>query len=289
MSTAPMILYQVYYDDRRPFNVHEASTTILENMVTSRFIGREPGLLVLNQCFRDLAARATVSKIKCNQNALQRLSEYAQNLILVVNTHASPHDGGLLYGDKKTTGLETIINHIVGKQSPVSLFRKTALFVLCCGGFAQHSLSELRDASKHFSAVFAFGAPVLDPILIMTQFVTSLVDYYVMGQEDLWLAIRYSLKQEVIKHTSIFVGHGGDVFNVCDASWRSRPNGEEVQCCQQPSKYHGTDSAGKIKFRCRAAGHIGPRTFRVEALPEIGGFRMFWGKRGGPRYMICKC
>ncbi|KAI1782475.1 hypothetical protein LXA43DRAFT_977548 [Ganoderma leucocontextum] len=293
MSSAPMILYQVYYDDRRPFNVHEASSTILESMVRSRFIGRVSTTPAEHLCLRpisNLAARTTVSKIKCNQNVLQRLSDpHGRDLILVVNTHASPHDGGLLYGDKKTTGLETIINHIVGEQSPASHFRKTALFLLCCGGFAQHSLSELRDASKHFSAVFAFGAPILDPVLIMSQFVTSVVDYFVMGQEDLWSTIRYSVKQEVIKHTSIFVGQGGDIFKVCDASWRSRPNGEEVRCCQHPAKYHGTDGGGKIKFRCRAAGHIGSRTFRIEPLPEVGGFRMFLGKRGGPRYMICKC
>ena len=180
------------------------------------------------------------------------------------------------------------------------------LVVLSCGGFVQHSLPEMRSvrycvdypssgygltvsrpiSSKSFTATLAFGAAALDPILVMGQFVTSAVDYYILGQEDLWTAIHRSLKQEIMQHTSIYVSCGGKIYKIVDASWRRRPNGEEVRCCQQAAKYIKTDSSGRITFRCREPEHQGTRTFRVEPLPALLGIRRFFGRRGGSRYMI---
>lgn len=134
--------------------------------------------------------------------------------------------------------------------------------------------------------MLAFGAAALDPILVMGQFVTSVVDYFIFGQEELWTAIYRSLKQEIMQHTSIYVGYHGQVHRIVDASWRRKPNGEEVRCCQQVAKYVATDRSGDIKFRCREPRHTGTRTFRVSPLPAIPGERRFLGGRGGSRYMI---
>lgn len=144
-------------------------------------------------------------------------------------------------------------------------------------------------SSKRFSAVFAFGASVLDPILVTTQFLTSIVDYYLFGQESLWTAVHRTLKQEIMKHTSIYVGSEVTVQKIVDASWRLRPNGQEVRCCQQVPKYVRTDEHGKIIFRCRDPGHAGIRTFHIDPLPSVYGVRRFWGGRGGSRYMISYC
>ncbi|KAI0685040.1 hypothetical protein C8T65DRAFT_592892 [Cerioporus squamosus] len=291
MSVTPLVLYHVFLDEGQSFNVHEASSATLTGMVRSRFIGREAGLLILESRFQDLADRSVIKQLKSHRLGLEDFTRSRMcDFVLVINTHASPNDGGLLYGKRKTTSLEVIVSHILGEfGSPAAMasrFRRTMLVVLSCGGFVQHSLSEMRSMSRSFTAVLAFGAAVLDPILVMGQFVTSTVDYYVMGQEELWTAIYRSLKQEIMQHTSIYVGCGSTIHKIVDASWRRRPNGEDVRCCQQAAKYIKTDRSGRITFRCREPEHQGTRTFRVEPLPALLGVRWFLGKRGGSRYMI---
>ncbi|KAI0715606.1 hypothetical protein C8T65DRAFT_573002, partial [Cerioporus squamosus] len=209
------------------------------------------------------------------------------DLIMVLNTHASAHDGGLLYGNGKSTSLPAIVRHALGNHSPVHEFRRSLLFVVCCGGFVEHSLEEMREMSRKFSSVVAFDAPALDPILVVSQFVTSVADYYILGQEDLWPAIRHSLKQEIMKHTSVYVARHGDIYRVSDAPLRRRPNGVDVRCCQQIAKYMGCDRSGKvIKFRCRVTNHTGPRVFRVDVQSASAGQREIWGGKGGPRYLV---
>ena len=46
MSVTPLVLYQIYLDNQLPLNVHEASSTILSNMLQSRFIGRVSAMLL---------------------------------------------------------------------------------------------------------------------------------------------------------------------------------------------------------------------------------------------------
>ncbi|KAI0716937.1 hypothetical protein C8Q76DRAFT_616816 [Earliella scabrosa] len=291
MSDTPLMLYQLFLDNDQQFNVHAQSTSILTSMVRSRFIGREHGLLVLERPFKDLADRSVATRRKQDRATIELMffSACQSDVIVVINTHASPQDGGLLYGAKKTTSLEAIINRVLGDDFPTSTLRRSVLFILCCGGFVQHSLGELRAMSKRFSAVFAFGAPILDPILVTSQFVTSIVDYYIFGQESLLTATMRALKQEVMKHTTVYIGSEGAVKRVVDAPWRRKPNGIEIRCCQQVPKYMGTDRNGQIKFRCRVPSHTGRRTFRVEPLSPLKGIRQFWGRRGGSRYMLSDC
>ena len=134
--------------------------------------------------------------------------------------------------------------------------------------------------------MLAFGTHVLDPILVMAQFMTSVVDYYFLGQEDAWTAVYRAVKQEIMQHTSIYLGLDGKVHRIMDASWRRKPNGEEVRCCQQVAKYVRTDPDGKIRFRCREPNHQGPRTIHIVPLSAVAGVRRFIGGRGGARYMI---
>ncbi|KAI0715457.1 hypothetical protein C8T65DRAFT_643740 [Cerioporus squamosus] len=288
MSNTPVALYQLYCEDDERFNVHRSSTSILENMLRSRFISRESGLLVLNRGFHDLADRRVVADLKRHRLALEDFAGSRPcDLIMVLNTHASSSHGGLLYGHGKSTGLPTMLDHVLGTTVPVELFRKSILFVVACGGFIEHSMEELRVMSSKFSVAIAFDAPSLDPILVVSQFVTSVVDYYVLGQEDLWPAIRYALKQEIMKHTSICVGEKGHIYRVSDAPLRRKPNGEEVRCCRHIAKYTGCDGQF-ITFRCRVKDHPGPRNFRVKLHLAAPGFREIWGHRGGQRYIVVK-
>ncbi|RPD52202.1 hypothetical protein L226DRAFT_474096 [Lentinus tigrinus ALCF2SS1-7] len=291
MSVTPLALYQIHLDDRdlQSLNVHAASSSILTNMLQSRFIGRESGLLVLDRGFRDLSDRSFVKQMRLDRVSLERFQSRKNkcDIIIVINTHANPEDGGLMYGPKKTTSVDTIVDHILGTDMmPVTQFRRSMLVVLCCGGFVEHSLEEMRAMSTRFSVVLAFGAPVVDPILVMGQFVTSVVDYYFLGQETLWTAIYRGLKQEIMQHTSIFLGSDGEVHRITDAPWRLKPNGHDVRCCQQVAKYVRTEGSGAIRFRCREPDHQGARTFYVVPLPAVAGVRKFIGKRGGVRYML---
>ncbi|KAI0689632.1 hypothetical protein C8T65DRAFT_588527 [Cerioporus squamosus] len=290
MSAIPVALYQVFLNDGSSFNIHQASCSLLTHMVRSRFIGREHGLRVFDCLFQDLADRTTVKQLKNTQAELREFTRVRPaHLILVINTHCDPRDGGIIYGTNRTTGLDSLCGHILGDNFPLEEFKKKVLFVVCCGGLVHHGINEIQAISANFDAVFAFGAPMLDPVLTIGQFVTSVVDFFVLGQEDLWRAIHLSLKQEIMKHTAIYVASGGQVQRICDAAWRRRPNGEDIRCCQQMAKYLGTDSLGMIKFRCSVSAHQGSRTFRVKPLPPVVGVRRFLGGRGGPRYMISCC
>ncbi|TFK79906.1 hypothetical protein K466DRAFT_504806 [Polyporus arcularius HHB13444] len=294
MSSTPVVLYQLYceVEENQSFSVQRSSTSVLESMLRSRFISRENGLLVLNRGFHDLADRKVVADLKRNRNTLRDFSErlarsHTCDLIMVLNTHASALDGGLLYGNGKSTSLPAMVEHVLGDRRPTDQFRRSILFVVCCGGFVEHSMEEMREIGHKFSAVLAFGAPALDPILVMSQFVCSVADYFILGQEDLWPAIRHSLKQEVMKHTSVYVAKHGDIYRVSDAPLRRRPNGVEVRCCRQLAKYMGCDRTGKvIKFRCQVPNHAGPRVFRVEVHVASAGHREIWGGKGGPRYLL---
>ncbi|RPD52217.1 hypothetical protein L227DRAFT_515173 [Lentinus tigrinus ALCF2SS1-6] len=291
MSVSPLVVFQAYLEDGRPFDVHETSSAILTGMIRSRFIGRESALLLLNRQFHDLADRSLRTRLKADRNALEQFSHSRQSdLIMVINTHASPDDGGLLYGNKKSTSLVSFVDHLLGDlgspSTMASRFSRSMLVVLCCGGFVQHSLSEMRAMSQRFTAVLAFGAHVLDPIFIMGQFVTSVVDYHIFGQESVWTAIYRALRQDIVSHTPIYVGHRGDVQRIVDASWRRKPNGDDVRCCHQMAKYVGTDRSGRITFRCCEPGHVGTRTIRITPMANLAGVRRFLGRRGGTRYMI---
>ena len=144
---------------------------------------QENALLLLNKQFHDLADRSFVKSLKSDRLALDQFSRCALievliqpkrlinhsrsggcDFILVVNTHASPTDGGILYGNRKSTSLDAvsevaislhssfdypqIVDHLLGDlgnpSTMSSRFGRSVLIVLCCGGFVQHSLAEMR-------------------------------------------------------------------------------------------------------------------------------------------------
>ncbi|RPD63609.1 hypothetical protein L227DRAFT_496659, partial [Lentinus tigrinus ALCF2SS1-6] len=289
---SPLALFQAYLKHGQTFDVHETSSAILTGMVRSRFIGRESALLLLDRQFYDLSDRSLVKMLKADRLALEQFSQSRRcDFVLVVNTHASPQDGGLLYGSRKSTSLDAVVDHLLGNKlgNPVTMepqFRRSILVVMCCGGFIRHSMNEMRAMSRRFTTVLAFGADVLDPIFIMGQFVTSVLDYHIFGQESIWTAIYRALKQDIVAHTSIYVGQAGEIQEIVDASWRRKPNGEDVRCCQQLAKYVKTERNGLIKFRCCQPAHVGTRTFRIAPMAAVTGVRRFLGGRSGTRYMI---
>ncbi|KAI0365285.1 hypothetical protein BV20DRAFT_1038983 [Pilatotrama ljubarskyi] len=256
MSSNALVLLQVFYEDSSPFNVHAASCQMVESFIRSRFIGKEGALLVLNCPFRDLSDRATVRLLRNHRQTLHTFSRKihsnsgALDLVVLINTHANPDDGALLYGRDKGIGLQPMLEHICGDLS-LSDYHKTVFFLLCCGGFVRHSLPDFRAASTKFSSAFAFGARMLDSYVTCMRFATTILDFHLLGRESLWKAFSRTATAEMIHHTSAYLGLSGCVYRMRRATWRSHPNGDAVRCCSQPAKYCGTRPDGRIKFRCQ--------------------------------------
>ncbi|KAI0349120.1 hypothetical protein OH77DRAFT_161250 [Trametes cingulata] len=185
-----------------------------------------------------------------------------------------------------------MIRHIACRRSWPA-FEKKLLFVLSCGGLVEHALRKVRDASDDFTAVFAFGAPMLDIGRISRHFASTILDYHIFGQETLWKAFERTAKPEVMHHTSVYLGEGGKVHRMRVASVRHRPNGEDARCCDQPAKYQRRHRDGRCIYRCLQAHHPKgrPRTFYVrleEGTSKDGGCRSIGG-RGQLRCIIELC
>lgn len=149
-------------------------------------------------------------------------------------------------------------------------------------GRPRHELTLLR--SEKFNAVFSFGAASVDPILVSNQFVTVILEFSVFGQETVWNALERAAKPNVLFHTAIYLGIGGQVFKTCTAPLRRRPNGTEILCCNQTPKYMG-HTRNKARYRCLQAMHTGARTFRITLLLEEQGTRWIGGGGGHDRFI----
>ncbi|KZT07152.1 uncharacterized protein LAESUDRAFT_651726 [Laetiporus sulphureus 93-53] len=286
MRSEPMALYQIFYDDDSSFSSPAASSAMLEALARSRYISRKSDLLVINDRFSDLAQRGMSKRLKKNQMLLSDFAHKCSMLVLIINTHASPANGGLLYDPKKVMSLQVILDYVC-PQEVYSKFTTRVLFIVCCGGFVQHSLHELKESSALFSTVFAFDAPSLDPITISNHFISTVLDFHVFGREHVSKALERALKPEVLSHTSVYAGWDGQLRRISDAAWRRRPNGVDIRCCGQAAKYISTVTGNDfITFHCQQSQHKGARTFRVRALKDNKPYQYFVGHRGKPRYMV---
>ncbi|KAI0356115.1 hypothetical protein OH77DRAFT_1402054 [Trametes cingulata] len=291
MSTAAVVLWQVFYaPGGGSFNVHEGSSNVVETVVRSRFIGREHDLLVLRNAFFHMGNRTTIKELAISRGQITQFLSRPFNmsnteLILCINTHAEARDGGLLFAPGKVTSLDSVLEHVCGDIS-LAEFRSSTLFIICCGGLIKRACSEVRRASQRFDTVYAFNAPMLDPIMMSCHFITTILDFNIFGREPFFKTLQRTAKAEVLSHTAVFAGKSGKIYRVRMASLRRAPNGEAVRCCGQVAKYMETRN-GRIRFRCVEPAHHGrPRSFALPLLLAKEGVRWVLGTGTKCRYII---
>ncbi|KAG2048613.1 hypothetical protein BDR06DRAFT_895288, partial [Suillus hirtellus] len=151
----------------------------------------------------------------------------SSHLIIVINTHANPEDSGLLYGSGKFTSLDMILSHIFD-LSVIKHYGKSFLFLVTCGGFVKYALEEMRSSCQWFSSAIAFGADSVDPLLVSTQFLFTLMDFHIFGCELFDLAVHCAFKKEVTFHTSVYVANQSQIGHLVECTWRWWPNGVDV-------------------------------------------------------------
>lgn len=146
-------------------------------------------------------------------------------------------------------------------------------------------------SSAYFQTVIAFGADNVDPLTVSTHFISTFLNFHIFSCEPVQKAVMRAFKHEVSSHTSVYIATEGDVLNLVDASWRRRPNGEDIRCCNQVPKYvNTTEIRGEItiKFRCQQRHHIGPKNIRVTPLQDLEGVRRFVGNKGDLHRFLIK-
>ncbi|KAI1782726.1 hypothetical protein LXA43DRAFT_1103501 [Ganoderma leucocontextum] len=314
MSNAALILFLVYYEDtcaegskdsgiyngsnlgapsvaEAVVDLQSAGGCIIELQARSRFVAREHDLLVLRCPFKHLGDATSNAQLEhCRQLAADFSRSRTTDIVMLISTHASSNDGGLLYKPGGLVSLNEMLKHILGTMS-LRMFNKSMLFVLCCGGLVRHDFQEVRDATRWFEGVFAFDAPLLDSIHICLHFVSTVLDYGVFGEESIWSSFLRATKFEVVKHADVYLAVENTVYRARDAKWRRSPNGEIIKCsvCDKEAKYgEYLERSNIIKFRCCVDGHPSnvPRNIYVNLLQEEPRKRWILGGRGQPRFMI---
>lgn len=91
--------------------------------------------------------------------------------------------------------------------------------------------------SQLFSSAITFGADSVDPLLVSTQFLFTLTDFHIFGCKLFDLAVHRTFKKEVAFHTSVYVVNKSQVGRLVECTWRRRPNGVDIQCCNKLAKY----------------------------------------------------
>ncbi|KAG1903769.1 uncharacterized protein F5891DRAFT_1184718 [Suillus fuscotomentosus] len=289
MSSEPLVIYNIYFDNAHSGNPAEASARLLESMCYGRYIGNPRSLDALQLKFTDLADGKSKKQIAWNRSVILE-HQQSSRLIIIINTHANPEDGRLLYGSGKFASLDAILSHILD-LSVIKNYRKSFLFLVTCGGFVKYALEELKSSCQWFSSAIAFGADSVDPLLVSTQFLFTLMDFHIFGCEPFDLAVHRAYKKEVASHTSVYIANQSQVGRLIECAWRRRPNGVDVRCCNTPAKYVATrPHKGKdvAIFRCREKTHPEgvTRVQYIEPLLDADGVRKIYGKRGDFRYMF---
>jgi hypothetical protein len=144
-------------------------------------------------------------------------------------------------------------------------------------------LKFIRNDSFH--SVFAFGAPVVDPLLVMTTFLPTVMEFHIFSRQAVITATERAL-HNFGYHSPVYlcISADGKVYRFRPAPHKYAPNGneDEVRCCGKFPLMKGfeKDKRGRkvaVKFRCIESQHPNekPRKFRVEMLPNRGASHWF--------------
>lgn len=110
--------------------------------------------------------------------------------------------------------------------------------------------------------MIAFNAPNLDASDATSDFLKPFIVHHVFDKAPLMVAVDRAVSESFLRHSDICVAAGGRVSMVINAPLKSRPNGLDIRCCNQPCKYIKAQQTS-IRFRCQSPGHVGGRYITV--------------------------
>jgi hypothetical protein len=150
------------------------------------------------------------------------------------------------------------------------------------------SLLITSKQSASYSSAFAFGSPIIDPLVTVMHFISVILAFHVFANESIIKATERAARN-ILSHTSVYLA-SKEIYHFQDAALRFRPNGRDILCHGQPARYIKKTSIANepvIVFRCSHPDHPaeGPRgrKFIVKTLGSSDSVRFV---EGCPRIMV---
>jgi hypothetical protein len=143
------------------------------------------------------------------------------------------------------------LNHVLD-STILAVFRTRILFLNVCGGHLQKGVEDFKrtrhDAlltvrlqwyrwicSLPYSSAFAFGAPIVDPLVTAMHFISVVVEFHVFANETVNKATKRGTRS-ILFHTSVYLANQ-EIYHLQDAALRLRPNGKDIVCHGQPARF----------------------------------------------------
>ncbi|RDB23072.1 hypothetical protein Hypma_009872 [Hypsizygus marmoreus] len=292
-DTSRLILYSIYWNETQH---SRSAATFLEGQLSGLFYGKESECLMLQCPFTDLAAVRKI--LKKNLAAMRQFMKFGPTrLVVLLQAHADPTHGDLIYADKRATNLQTFIKEAFKDLSfkDHTAFPNSLLFLNACGTFIQSNPGALESAVEMFGfqTLIAFSGRSVDVMLTTKTTVYDMIDFHVVGREPVLKALERSAGTALLSNTSVVCWTAGEMYLLVGASFRDQPNGIILACphCSDLLKYVAMDDKNTLGvYRCWGTSHPSghDRAFEVEILQpnstrKIGGDL---GRQGRCRYII---
>ncbi|PPQ78670.1 hypothetical protein CVT26_005504 [Gymnopilus dilepis] len=291
MNTDPIIMLSVYCNE----TTHsKASICVLEGLLDGLFRAKESHLLNFTLPFTDLAKRQEIKQLQAFNSLMRDFLGSRTNcrFVLLLQTHADPISGDLLFGPNKVTSLDMILRQLL--TLPPTGCGNSILLLNSCGGFIKHNKDKLPHIATEFgfNAIFGLTGHSVDPLLVSKSLFYNIIDLHLVGGESLQKVLQRSANTELLSHTSITAYIQGSVYTLVGASLRHRPNGVPICCpqCEQPASFVSLSCNNTIaKFRCRQLfhdPHSSPRHWKETLL--LSDDTRVVGELNGCRYIMAK-
>ncbi|RDB29852.1 hypothetical protein Hypma_014054 [Hypsizygus marmoreus] len=213
-----------------------------------------------------------ISKI----HSFTRSHRQPSRLIVLLQTHADPSDGGLVYGSGKTLSLDLFLSTgLKGiSLSNRTYFSNTVLFLNVCGGFLEHNSSAIDSAARSFGfrTIVALTGQSVDGLLASKSLFYTVLDHHVIGKETVLRALERSASIDLLSMTSVRVWTEGVSYILQGAALRTRPNGAVLHCgqCSQALVFKRTLSPSSALYRCRSGIPHPAGLSKSFVLPLVG-------------------
>ncbi|KAF9521366.1 hypothetical protein CPB83DRAFT_900810 [Crepidotus variabilis] len=299
VDTSPLIMLSVFMDDGKHF---VSAVNLIEGQMTGYYHGKESESLIISLPFKDLGCSQISKEIKSIRTQMQTFVKKHPHcrLVFLLQTHADPASGNLIYGPKKGAPAEAVLDILFpGRFLPSLKLSKSTLLLNTCGGFVAFNprgLSEIGNL-KSFDAAFAPDGPNIDPLLVARALFYPIVDFYVMGQEPVAKVLKRCAQVELLSHAAALAWNRGSLYRLQGAPLRHRPNGTPIRCsiCSQPGDYHTfIKETGQVVFRCRfqnkehASKNNEKRKWAVQLLQNDVGREILEPRNGHYRSILFK-
>jgi hypothetical protein len=151
--------------------------------------------------------------------------------------------------------------------------------------FEHQQPSKSYFSTQLFHTVIAFKANNLDASDATSDFLKPLMVHHIFEMTPLMTAVDRAVSEDFLRHSDICVATQGQVFMVLNAPLRSRPNGFDIECCNQPRKYVVRKKA-YIKFKCESPSHTGSGRYMVVKLDTEHRVVELAGPKGPFRFIV---